>query len=169
MLFRSALKFIALDNALINNDGYWTRASDYSIYEDSNGKFHIIPHDFNETVNETEGRGFGGGVRPFSTELDPLIGLDDETKPLRSQLLAVPALRAKYLGYVRDIAQKWLDWKKLGTIALRYQSLIADDVKKDTHKLYGFEDFDAQGLGSESTRSFAVGRRAYLLAYSPTN
>ncbi|HBY63540.1 MAG TPA: spore coat protein CotH, partial [Solibacterales bacterium] len=26
------LRFLALDKALINNDGYWTRASDYSIY-----------------------------------------------------------------------------------------------------------------------------------------
>ena len=33
-----ALKFLALDNALINNDGYWTRASDYSIYQDDKGR-----------------------------------------------------------------------------------------------------------------------------------
>ena len=165
-----ALRFLALDNALINNDGYWTRASDYSIYQDTNGKFHIIAHDYNETVNETEGRGFGGGgVRPFSVDLDPLIGLDDETKPLRSQLLAVPALRAKYLGYVHDIGQRWLDWKKLGPIALTYQALIAADVKSDTHKLYGFEDFNAAGISGESTKSFADRRRAYLMQYTPGN
>jgi hypothetical protein len=159
-----ALRFLALDNALINNDGYWTRASDYSLYEDEGGRFHVIPHDFNETVNLTEGRGWGGGgVRPFSVELDPLIGLDDEAKPLRSKLLAVPALRARYLQYVRDIAERWLDWKKLGPIALRYQALIAVDVKADTHKLYGFEGFDAASPDSESMKSFAEGRRAYLL------
>ena len=160
------LRFLALDNALINNDGYWTRASDYSIYEDPNGKFHIIPHDFNETVNETEGRGFGGGVRPFSVDLDPLIGLDDDTKPLRSKLLAVPSLRARYLRYVRDIADRWLDWKKLGPIATKYQALIAADVKSDTHKLYGFEGFDAASSSSESVKSFADRRRAYLLDYT---
>jgi hypothetical protein len=160
------LRFLALDNALINNDGYWTRASDYSLYEDPNGTFHVIPHDFNETVNETEGRGFGGGVRPFSVDLDPLIGLDDDSKPLRSKLLAVPALRSKYLAYVRDIADRWLDWRKLGPIAMKYQALIAADVKSDAHKLYGFEGFDAAGSSNESIKSFADRRRAYLLDYT---
>ena len=37
------LWFLALDNALINNDGYWTRSSDYNICRDEHGKFHIIP------------------------------------------------------------------------------------------------------------------------------
>ena len=38
-----ALWFLALDNALINGDGYWIRASDYSIYRDTQNKFHILP------------------------------------------------------------------------------------------------------------------------------
>jgi hypothetical protein len=165
-----ALRFLALDNALINNDGYWTRASDYSLYEDVNGKFFLIPHDYNETVNETEGRGFGGtGAEPFSVTLDPLIGLDDEGKPLRSRLLAVPALRATYLQYVRDIAERWLDWKTLGPLALGYQRLIAADVRSDTHKLYGMEEFPADAPTGDSTKHFADGRRAYLLHYRPSN
>ncbi|HUG90989.1 MAG TPA: CotH kinase family protein [Planctomycetaceae bacterium] len=32
-----ALKFLALDVALINNDGYWVRASDYSLFRDKDG------------------------------------------------------------------------------------------------------------------------------------
>ena len=46
---------------------------------------------------------------------DSLVGLDDTSKPLRSKLLAVPALRARYLGYVREIADKWLDWRTIDT------------------------------------------------------
>ena len=53
-----ALKFLALDKALINNDGYWIRMSDYSIYQEVNGRFHVIPHDANETLQAMEG-GFG--------------------------------------------------------------------------------------------------------------
>src|SRR5207249_12155300 len=48
---------------------------------------------------------FGMGPRVNGVELDPLVGLDDARKPLRSKLLAVPALRAKYLEYVRTIAE----------------------------------------------------------------
>jgi spore coat protein CotH len=165
----SALWFLALDNALINNDGYWVRASDYSIYRDPKGVFHIIPHDMNEAFvgamggpmmggggpggggpggfgggpgfggpgrdvqggpdrqegppgdrpgnqqgpngeprrngppgqgREGQPGGFqpggpgggpGGGMRGAGYELDPLIGMNDMRKPLRSRMLAVPA------------------------------------------------------------------------------
>ena len=57
----SALWFLALDVALINNDGYWIRASDYSIYLDPNDKLHVMPHDMNEAFRAAGGPGFGGG------------------------------------------------------------------------------------------------------------
>ena len=50
------LRFLAIDVALVNSDGYWTRASDYSIYRNPDGVFHILPHDMNEA--------FRGGGRP---------------------------------------------------------------------------------------------------------
>src|SRR4030095_4504828 len=56
-----ALKFLALENVLINNDGYWIRTSDYCIYEDEKGRFHIVPQDTNETFTKPGGQGFGGG------------------------------------------------------------------------------------------------------------
>ncbi len=55
-----ALKFLALDVALVNSDGYWTRASDFNIFRDSSGKFHIMPHDMNEAFAMAGRRGGGG-------------------------------------------------------------------------------------------------------------
>jgi spore coat protein CotH len=192
-----ALKFLALDVALVNSDGYWARASDYSIYQDEKGQFHVVPHDVNEALAEVgggrggpprggfrgpEGRGpdgqvmpgpppgpFGGGRRGRGmmgggVDLDPLVGLDDPGKPLRSKLLAVPALRERYLSYVREIADKWLDWRTLEPRVQQYQSLIADAVKADTRKLYSFEAFTNDVAGSErSVKSFVERRRAFLL------
>ena len=120
----------------------------------------------------------GGGPGGGGTELDPLATARDTSKPLLSKMLAVPSLRARYLGYVRDIAEKWLDWSRLGPIATQYQALIADEVKSDTRKLDSFEAF-RQSLGSEaaqagnsrgpggagSIKRFAEQRRAYLLKY----
>ena len=97
----------------------------------------------------------GGGP-----DLDPLVGVNDESKPLRSKLLAVPALRAKYLAYVRDVADTWLDWNRIGPIARKYHDLIADDVKVDTRKLYTNEGFES---GLESLKKFADERRTFLL------
>jgi hypothetical protein len=114
-------------------------------------------------------RGFPppGGARPFapaSAALDPLVGLDDATKPLRSKLLAVPALRARYVGYVRTIAEQWLDWRSLDPLVMRHQALIAADVKADTRKLFTFEAFES-GLrdGADSLRGFVDARRTFLL------
>jgi hypothetical protein len=109
-------------------------------------------------------RGGRGGFGRASAELDPMIGLDDPTKPLRSKLLAVPALRARYQGYVRDIAEKWLDWKVLGPKVERYQKLIANDVKADTRKLYSFEAFQNDvATGEHSLKAFVEKRRAFLV------
>jgi hypothetical protein len=101
---------------------------------------------------------------------------------LISKLLAVPALRTRYLAYVRDIADKWLDWNKLGPVAEQYHVLIADEVKKDTRKLYSTDAFlnglsgetpqgdrPRGGLQSISLKAFADQRRAYLLNYTTKN
>jgi hypothetical protein len=158
------LRFLALDIALNNGDGYWTRASDYVLFEDTKGKFHVLPGDMNETFSEG-GRGFGfGGALPSAT-LDPLTGLDDPTKPLRSKLLMVPALRSKYLTYVHQIAEKWLDWKRLGPIAEHYQMLIASEVRSDPRKLDDFAEFPVDQPGQGDLRSFIERRRAYLMSY----
>ena len=340
-----ALKFLALENVLVNNDGYWVRSSDYSIYQDVKGRFHVFPHDANETFSSggcfggrggsgpgimvagqmleqsdknedgkvtkeefaalavgwfekmdsdktgkvTQERfvdnvnqllpmpqGFGppgggqpgGGQRPnerrggfgpamfigpglfeatdsnkdgsltsdeftqtFATwfakwdtnkvgslkeedlrsglaavlpqpgpgggrgrggpgmggpgpggggvNLDPLVAANDASKPLLSKLLAVPELRARYLGYVREIAETWLDWNKLGPLAKQYQAAIADAVKADTRKLDSTEAFfsgldgamQTQGgsspnRGRGSLKSFAEQRRAFLLNHA---
>jgi hypothetical protein len=277
-----ALWFLALENALINSDGYWTRASDYCIYRDEKGIFHIIPHDANETLQPAMGPGMGGpgmggpggpggggrggpggrgpggfgpggpgpgpgpqgdaqrprrpeeeqpearrpddnrppregrpgegrpgegrpgeGPRPprdrgpnepgpggpggpggfggpgggrggGGVELDPLVGLNDTTKPLRSKLLAVPSLRARYLAHVKTIAEDWLDWKKLQPVVDQNVQLIDAEIKADTKKLSSYDSFvqsvsseqrspGAPGGGRMSLRSFVEQRQKFLL------
>jgi CotH protein len=156
----ATLRFLALEVAMVNSDGYLTRASDYNLYQDVKGRFHVVPHDVNEALGSADLRGgFGAGD---GVELDPLVGVRDTSKPLRSKLLAVPALRARYLGYVRDIAQQWLDWTKLEPMVTQYQALIAADVKTDTRKLGTFEAFYK---GVASLRTFVEERRDFLLKY----
>jgi hypothetical protein len=219
------LWFLALDCALINSDGYWTRASDYSIYLDKAGKFHIIPHDMNEALHPAMGPGMGGGGGgrgpgggggrggfgggfggpsgggPGGGEpgergggfggtggfggpgggagayrLDPLVSLDDPSKPLRSKLLQVPALRERYIEHVKKIAEA-LDWETLGPVVRDFVQLIEPAVKDDTRKLSSFQAFqtavaegDAVGdLEPGETRNnlwtFAKERRKFLLEW----
>jgi hypothetical protein len=163
-----ALKFLAVEVALVNSDGYWTRASDYSLYRDTTGKFHIVPHDVNEGLGgEGGGRGFGG-FGGGGTRLDPLVSIDDPSKPLRSKLLAVPALRQKYLEYVRDIATKWLDWSAIQPMLKSAHDLIAAEVRQDTRKLYDTPGFEA-GIAPTGNplKTFIDDRRAFLLQTTP--
>jgi hypothetical protein len=155
------LKFLALDLALSNGDGYWNDGSDFNLYFDAKGRLHVTPHDVNEAF-----RNRGG------TQLDPLTALEDPNKALRHKLLAVPALRTRYLAYVGEIAEKWLDWNRLAPIVERYQKLIASDVASDTRKLDTVEAFttgvygDGQAAPAATTiRGFADQRRAFLLAH----
>ena len=262
------LWFLALDVALINSDGYWTRASDYSIFLDEKGVFHLAPHDMNEAFHpphgppggglpfgrpgelipnrlreelkltpaqrqqldklqqETNeailqmldeeqrkkwkqfqqgpppggpgggpaGGGFGlpfnipglGGRPPVGgpdgpdanggIELDPLVGMNDPRKPLRSKLLAVPELKARYLRNVREIAEKSLDWKSLGPKVQQWRTLIRDEIELDTKKLSSLAAFErltadnpmASNGREMPLRIFADQRRAYLLKAIPT-
>lgn len=202
----SVLWFLALDCSLINSDGYWIRASDYSLYRDKEGKFHLIPGDMNEAFRPGGGGpGFGGrggrgptgpppgqageATRPPAAasqgggvKLDPLTGLDDAKKPLRSKLLAVPALRERYLEKVRTIAAKDLDWKNLGPVIARYRELAGKEVAADTRKTSTTAEFEKLtsdapdeteaprgfGHGGMPLKSFADQRRAYLLSLPET-
>ncbi|WP_052573284.1 CotH kinase family protein [Haloferula sp. BvORR071] len=217
----SVLWFLALDCGLINGDGYWTRASDFSLYRDTDGRFHLIPGDMNEAFRPSgggpgfgprggggdrggfgppggEGRPEGGQPRPEGpgqqgpgagggnrggegVKLDPLTGMDNERTPLRSKLLAVPALKARYLEKVRTIAQENLDWSKLGPVVAKYRELAGKEIAADTRKLSSTEEFEKltadqpaaasgeeapRGFGPSSMalRTFADQRRAYLLS-----
>jgi hypothetical protein len=192
-----ALWFLALDNALINSDGYWIRGSDYCLFLDAKGKFHVVPHDMNEAFQPPMGPGAGRpggpppGERPASGrgtgatgprgffdvggggggnyKLDPLVGLNDPSKPLRSKLLAVPSLQKKYLANVRTIAEKWLDWRQLGPLVADYRALVEKEVEADTRKLSSyaaFEDALAEQADSRDHHNlfrFATERRKFLL------
>jgi Ca2+-binding EF-hand superfamily protein len=116
------------------------------------------------------GPGGGGGPRSGGVSLDPLVNLNDTNKPLISKLLAVPELRTRYLQYVRDVAEKWLDWKKIGPIALQYQASIAEDVKIDTRKIYSTEAFlngvaTTESQQDKSLQDFVEKRQAFLIKY----
>jgi hypothetical protein len=156
-----ALWFLAVDNVLINNDGYWIRASDFNLYQDPRGRFHIVPHDANETFDRPGGPGLARGTEIAGVGLDPLYGAEDGDKPLLRRLLGVPSLRSRYLAHVRTVAEEGLDWKKLGPPLEKLQALIAGEVKADTRKLESFEGF-RRGFGEGSAEETSPGPRQVL-------
>ena len=156
------LRFLALDNVMNSADAFYQRVADYSLYRDPAGKFHFVFHDANEM--------FSMGGR--SQQLSPLVAENDTNKPIIAKVLAVPALRTKYLGYLREIAEKSLDWNAMGPIVRQYSALIADDVARDTRKLFSTEDFVRTTTDDPTPgtlRSFFEGRRTFLLQWFADN
>ena len=160
------LRYLALDVALVNNDGYWRDGSDFNLYLNEKGRFLVTLHDANEGFR-IGGRAGGAG------QPEPLTTLDDPNKALRQKLLAVPQWRQKYLAYMGDIAEKWLDWNRLGALVARYEKLIAVDVAQDTRKLDSTEAFtlgiygpaDGTPPAPSTLKGFADQRRAALLSH----
>jgi hypothetical protein len=151
------LKFLALENALVNRDGQWGRSTGYGIYQDEKGRFHLIPGSGNESFRAADKVGWkkAGGV-----QLDAFAGADNPKKPLLSKLLGVASLKTRYAGYVRGIAQEWLDWQKLGPLLEKYQTLVSSDVKTDTHKLYSTDAFSRGIAQDRAEESFSDWRRS---------
>jgi spore coat protein CotH len=170
------LWFLALDTVFLDQDGYFSRGSDYSIYQDvAHGRFHLLPRDSNETFRMgggppggmpagmpgfpgrlgempggPDGRPGGPGGGPGGPEaggVDPLGQTQNKMRPVIQRLLSHANLRARYLAHVRTIAHEWLDWKVLGPVFEDYRALIAADVLADTRNLSTFAEFFESDIG----------------------
>ena len=172
-----ALWFLALDNVLIDSDGYYSRGSDYVIYQEPQfGRFHVLPYDNNETFRFPGGGGPpGSGIRgeqPSGVQLNPFSGEYDDMKPLLSRLLADPEISSRYAAHVRTIVDEWLNWKKIGPISNQYYKLIDEEIEKDTRKHSSYADFilnmtdtlDAGRRPLPGLKSFVEERRTYILS-----
>ena len=100
--------------------------------------------------------------------------MNDNSKPLRSKLLAVPSLKKHYLEHVKTLADEWLDWNKLQPVVEQYVTLIDKEIEADTKKLSSYDEFRSTVSSEEpkvqegrrpnmSLRTFAEQRRKFLL------
>ena len=56
---------LAVSNVFMDDDGYIHKGGDYTLYQDVNGRFHLVPHDNNESLRfGRSGRGGPGGGGP---------------------------------------------------------------------------------------------------------
>ncbi len=156
----ATLWFLALEFAILDGDGYFSRGSDYLLYQDANGRFRPVAYDSNEILARTSGRG-GGGARPPTVESTPLELADRDGRPL-ARLLTVPTWRARYLAHVRTLALEGFDWTTLGPFVEQQRAMIDFEVQIDDKALYGYERFEES---LEELREVVEERRATLLGH----
>ena len=164
-----ALWQLAVSNVFMDDDGYIHKGGDYALYQDVNGRFHLVPHDNNESIRfGRSGRGGPGGGGPGGWSwgdlengmVSPIAHEDNAGRPLIKRLLSNPEWRARYLAHVQTVADEWLDWEVLEPIIKEYQTLIDAEVQQDDKKLYGYEEF-ATGVPGDLER-FVTQRREHL-------
>lgn len=135
----TALKYIAINTAILNLDSYQgTFAHNYYLYEED-GKFTIIPWDLNMAF---------GGFEQGNSNGDELIDIDSPTtvsleqRPLVNTLLSNDEYKAKYYGYLEEIVNKYLDSDYLENMTSEIYDLISKYVKEDPTAFYTFEEFE---------------------------
>jgi hypothetical protein len=157
------LRFLAVDNALMNHESYYQRGAFYGMYADERGRFHFVAHHATEALRPMAAdRSRREDAKPSRLDitpmgLDPLAGADHPQRPLLSRLLAVPEYRQRYLGYIRDINSKWLNWERFSALVLQERALIADDVRRDEHKLFSTEAFESSLIRNPSSKRDELG------------
>ena len=167
---------LAVSNVFMDDDGYIHKGGDYAIYQDVNGRFHLVPHDNNESLRfGRSGRGGPGGGGPGGWSwgtlengmVSPVAHENNTARPLIHRLLSNPEWRARYLAHVRTVMDEWLDWEVFEPIIKEYQTLIDAEVQQDDKKLYGYQEF-AVGVPEDLER-FVTQRREHLRNHPELN
>lgn len=143
----SALKYIAANAVLGNYDSYnGDKAQNYMLYGDADGKYTVIPWDFNMSFNGyTAMGGRNGGSQTNSNAVTasidvPVLGINLEDAPLINNLLKVEEYKVRYLNYVEQL----VDYME--TIQERITDLgelISPYVEADPTAFYTMEQFKA--------------------------
>jgi len=163
-----ALWSLALE-CVFQDEGYFTRGSDYNLYLDPDGRFQLLQHDGNEVMNIPGGPGMPSGLN--GPKLEPFYNADNEDRPLMHKLFQVPQIKARYRHHLKTITEEWIDWGKIGPLVAGYSELISDEIEKDVRKHSSFDAFRKGQVetGSDGRRTklglkpFTIGRREFLL------
>ena len=143
------LWFLAVENIFADDDSYLTKGADYSFYfEPESGQLHPLEHDGNESFLKK------------STSLNPFDGETNANRPVISRLMSVPEYRQRYIAHYRTILNDYFEWTTLEPKITAYLTLIEEEVKADTKKLYTDAEFDNS---SSELENFITTRRSYLL------
>ncbi|MBK9337155.1 MAG: CotH kinase family protein [Lewinellaceae bacterium] len=133
----------ALNNVMVNLDSYTGSLShNYYLWIDSTGVGHPLIWDLNMS--------FGGWRRDFSfnvmtdqelIEYSPLAEFSNAKRPLISKVLRTPLFRKIYIAHIKTIVNDCLASGLWLTEAEAMLKEIDPWVKKDSLKLYTYDDF----------------------------
>ncbi|WP_458461272.1 CotH kinase family protein [Paenibacillus sp.] len=160
----SALQYIAGNMVFGNYDSYnGDKGHNYMLYSDADGKFTVVPWDFNMSFNGYSGGG-GRGTTTGSTTTntnatnvsvdEPVLGISMENVPMINNLLAVPEYKEKYLSYVNELTD-YMEGIQDRITGLADE--IRPYVEADPTKFYTTEQFESNIAYSANANADTTG------------
>jgi hypothetical protein len=148
------LKFIAVSAVLVHLDNYTgSFGHNYYLYE-SNGKFSVIPWDFNMAFGTFSSGLDRQGIINFYID-EPTDGAVS-ARPLVAKLLAVPEYLERYHGYIRQMIDGPFSYTVMNDKIDSLVTLIRPYVEKDNLKFYSTEKFESS-LEEDTAGTLAAG------------
>jgi hypothetical protein len=138
---------LASEIAWADDDSYVFKGKmDYYVYQDAEtGRFTPLECDGNSALS--------------ATNWGPFYNETKVNYPLLNRLLAVPALRQRYLAHLRTIMAEEMNTTTTNQILDDYYAQIDSLVQSDPKKLYTYSAFLAQ---KQTLKSFVTARRNFL-------
>jgi len=142
-----ALKYLALNTALVNLDSYPGSGHNYYLYE-QDGVFSIIIWDLNEAFGNFTCGCNQNDILGFVID-EPTCG-PPESRPLVSKLLELPELKEAYRSHLQMLIEGPFSPNEMSSRIHAAADLIRPYVEADNTKFYSTMDFEnalTQNLG----------------------
>lgn len=144
------LWFLASEIAFSDDDSYVFKGKmDYYLYWD--------PETLRMTPLEFDGNSV---MKSNATNWGVFYNETKVNYPLLNRLLAVPAIRQRYLAHMRTLVQDEMDATTFGALVDQYDALINAGVMADTKKLYSNTQYTSE---KQAIKTFVQNHRTTLL------
>ncbi len=139
-----ALWMLAYNNVLVNLSSYsGDHSHNYYLYKDEEGTFEPIIWDLNLAFGSYKNIGGGSDLDLNALQtLDPLLHMDNPSKPLISKLLSNSKNKMIYLSHIRTILNENFREGQYLERAKELQRVMNVAFIQDKNKFYKSEDFE---------------------------
>lgn len=158
------LWMLAYNNLLVNLSSYTGRYSEnYYIYKDEQGHFVPILYDLNLCFGSYKNTGIGSDLKLKElVEMDPLLHIDNPSKPLISRLLSNEEYKKMYLAHIRTMMNDFFRRGQYAERAAELQALIRKAFEEDANRYYSMEDFNVSLTETIGNRSRIPGLKELM-------
>lgn len=171
------IKYLAVNNAIVNWDSYGSLAHNYYLYNHSAKKLMWIPWDHNESFSGSPGitgtvAGGGPGAPPGGGKVGVSLSMNEVSTswPLIRHVADDPVYLAKYKTYLKSFKDKVFTEAAMNTLIDKYQNIISSSAvgvngeKPKYTYLISQASFNA---AFTALKTHVVARRALITSYVP--